>query len=292
VREDFVRDPERRLRIVPMRLRDATNLATAALGLRQCAQDAMNIANSSAGQGVVIQRNNFLAWLDRAEIHLRGVFLDPGAWEGLYSERYWQIYNLGADAPRAMELINKEANERCAWLNAHAQRLDALAARVAAAPGQMTVLDSHVLLHFEPPDKVDWPEILGAAQVRLILPLRVIEEIDEKKYTKRSDLADRARRLLSQLRAQLALSAGGPTQIREHVTIEVPIDDGPRHRSLDADQEILETCEELRSVGQPVVLVTDDTGISLRALARRLNVVSMPEKYLRVKPVPSEQDRS
>ena len=59
-----------------------------------------------------------------------------------------------------------------------------------------------------------------------------------------SNLADRARRLLSQLRAQLAPTAGGPVHIRERVTIEVPVEDGPRRRTIDADFEILETCRE------------------------------------------------
>lgn len=68
------------------------------------------------------------------------------------------------------------------------------------------------------------------------------------------------------------------------MTIEVPVDDGPRRRTLDADQEILDVCRELQYGGQEVVLVTDDTGITLRAWPWRLRVVAMPEAYLRRKP--------
>jgi hypothetical protein len=72
--------------------------------------------------------------------------------------------------------------------------------------------------------------------------------------------------------------------VRDGVTIEVPIDDEPRQRMLDADEEILAECELLRAVGKPVTLVTDDTGLSIRATARRITVVPMPETYLRRKP--------
>jgi predicted ribonuclease YlaK len=152
------------------------------------------------------------------------------------------------------------------------------------------VLDTNVLLHFQPPDQVDWPAVVGTPEGRLVLPLRVVEELDEKKYTARDNLADRARRLLSQLQTQLATSAGGPTPLRENVTIEVPVDDGPRRRTLDADQEILDTCRELQSGGQGVTLVTDDTGMNLRGTAQGTRVVAMPETYLRRKPKPESGD--
>jgi predicted ribonuclease YlaK len=106
-----------------------------------------------------------------------------------------------------------------------------------------------VLLNFLPPAQVDWPAVIATSPVRLVLPVRVIEELDEKRYIARDDLADRARRLLSQLRAQLALSAGGPTFLREAVTIEVPVDDEPRQRTLDADQEILDLLPSAQGCG-------------------------------------------
>lgn len=73
-------------------------------------------------------------------------------------------------------------------------------------------------------------------------------------------------------------------RVRDGVTIEVPIDDEPRQRMLNADEEILAECELLRAVGKPVTLVTDDTGLSIRATARRITVVPMPETYLPRKP--------
>jgi predicted ribonuclease YlaK len=97
-----------------------------------------------------------------------------------------------------------------------------------------------------------------------VLPRRVVEELDQKKYTARDDLADRTRRLLSQLPTQLVPTKGGPAPLRDGVTIEIPVDDEPRARTLDGDQEVLDTCRELRSCGQRFVLVTGDTGMTMR----------------------------
>ena len=135
---------------------------------------------------------------------------------------------------------------------------------------------------------MDWKEVLGVESVRLVLPLRVVEELDEFKYRGRDDLADRARRLLSALWSLLEPTKGAPTPLTAGVTIELPVDDEPRRRTLDADEEILAECSTRQAVGAPVTLVTDDTGMSLRAIARSLTVVPMPERYLRVKPKSAE----
>jgi len=275
--------------VIP-RLRDGTQLADAQRRLRETATHGRNLVGSSAGQTVAIHQNNFLAWVGTAETQLRNVFIDPSTWEHLYGDRHWQIYGLTQESPRAIELINSEATFQSVSLEELAKRLNQLSDRLAAAPGQLTVLDTNVLLHFQPPDQVDWLTVVGAPAVRLVLPLRAIEELDEKKYAARDNLADRARRLLSQLRTQLAPTSGGPTALREGVTIEVPVDDGPRHRTLDADQEILDMCRELQYGGQEIVLVTDDTGMTLRAWPRGLRVLAMPEDYLRRKPHPEADE--
>lgn len=269
-------------------LRDGGRLADRERRLREVATEGRSVVGSPAGQDVLTYQKNYLVWVKKAETQLRNIFVDPAVWNHLYDERHWQIYKLTQTSPRAIELISMAATEQAAWLDELADNVKRLAARLGVAPGQLTVLDTHVLLHFQPPDQVDWPSVIGAQQVRLVLPLRVVEELDEKKYMARDDLADRARRLLSQLRRQLAPAAGVPTRVRDGVTIEVPVDDGPRRRTLDADQEILDTCRELQSDGQAVVLVTDDAGMDLRATSFGIQVVAMPERYLRRRPGPED----
>jgi predicted ribonuclease YlaK len=114
----------------------------------------------------------------------------------------------------------------------------------------------------------------------------VIEELDAKKYAQRRDLADRARRILPQL-LRVVGTGGSPGELRDGVTIEVPVDPGLRRRPADADEEVLSTCHELQQLtGRDITLVTADTGMRLRAQAHGLVVLTMPETYERQRPVP------
>ena len=65
--------------------------------------------------------------------------------------------------------------------------------------------------------------------------------------------------------------------------VEVFVDEEPRRRTLDADQEVLDTAVELAGLGQDLVLVTDDAGLELRARAQEVAVCRMDPRYLRRK---------
>jgi hypothetical protein len=49
--------------------------------------------------------------------------------------------------------------------------------------GALAVLDSNVLMHFQLLDEILWAEVLRVSSGRLILPICVIDELDNKKYT-------------------------------------------------------------------------------------------------------------
>jgi hypothetical protein len=142
------------------------------------------------------------------------------------------------------------------------QRID----RAASAPGDPAVIDTNILLEFMPPAQIDWRSLLATASVRLVIPLRVIEELDVLKYDRRrTERADRARRILPQLGAALG-DGGAPSPLRDGTTIEVLSGPGPRDRATDADEELLHTCQELEQFGdRSVTLISGDTAIRLRA---------------------------
>jgi uncharacterized coiled-coil protein SlyX len=264
---------------VILRFHEGTDLATAARRLSNCLLKNQELVAVSRGQDEYLQ--NYLRWVTTTEALLRSVFTDLALVHHLRTSAYWAIRNASFQPFRVIELINSELFEQRSWLEGLTVRLEALQNRMEAAPGKPTVVDTHVLLHYQPPEQVDWPTVVEQDEVRLVLPLRVVEELDEKKYAKRDDLADRARRLLSQLWNTLGEAAGGPVSLRKNVTIEVPVEDGPRVRTADADEEILDSCLQLRNVGCPPILVTGDTGMSLRAKNHQLDVIPMPDNYLR-----------
>ncbi len=260
--------------------------------LQKCIDELQNVAGisgNSPGMDVTSAINGYSNWLRQAENALRNSFADPSLWESLYDDVYWRILEFTSATPRWQEIISRQMKYHGDRLETLRQKLLDLQSWLDSAPGKFAVLDSHVLLHFQPPDQVQWSEIVGELPVRLVLPLRVVEELDEKKYTARDPIAGRARGLLSSLRTNLVPKGGAPVQIRDDVTIEVPVEDGPRRRPLDADYEILTMASDLVALGRPVILITDDAGLAIRAAHEGLKTVRMPEKYLRV-PRTSEGD--
>lgn len=230
-------------------------------------------------------RDYYLTSVEAVEKVLRGIFADPTTWEHLHGTRYWAIMEMTGLTPRWGSLVRSEGEEQQRHIDRLITRLQRLESWLSAAEGVMAVLDTNVLLHYQRPSQVPWLKVLGRKSVRLVLPLRVVEELDAKKYLDK-DLAERARAILSDLWRLVGPKAGLPVGLEgmEHVTVEVPVDDEPCRRTLDADEEILNQCSELKGVGADVVLVTGDTGMSLRAANRDIPLVRLQDNYRRKRP--------
>jgi hypothetical protein len=261
----------------------------AAQQMTEQAASAQSVAYPAPGIEGSLAVMGYEAWVTTTETYLRNYFLDPDIWLQLRGVAYWFIVTPG-NADMGIKLhIQRELAIQANRLERLAQRLVLLNERLRAAPGSVTVVDTNVLLHYERPDQVDWLEVCDRAAVRLVLPLRVVEELDQKKYTARTDIADRARRLISDLWSRLAPTKGGPVTIRPGVTIEVPIDDEPRVRTFDADQEVLDLAEQLKNAeATDVTLLTGDGGLGLRGVVKDLRILEMPQKYLRRKDLNSD----
>jgi hypothetical protein len=236
---------------------------------------------------VMRSRDDYLQWVEWAEIQLADLTHDRTIAELLHTPRYWEIRRLVPSDARPIPLIDAERRVQRDNLHGMRMNLEMHVNRARGAPGHITVIDSHSLLHYQLPDSVAWHEIVGHDNVRLVVPLRVIEELDGKKYGDSQKLRDRARDLLPKLDALIGVM-GEPTPIREGVTIEVPVEfisGTPRVKPTDADEEILFTCRELSQLsGQEggVTLITGDIGMRIRAQALGgIRPVKLPDKYLR-----------
>jgi len=164
-----------------------------------------------------------------------------------------------------------------------ADELEAGARRLSCAPGQIVVPDTNVFLHFRRFDEIDWTRVLDAAPLRMVIPIRVVKELDDKKASRRNDLAERARGVLVRLESLVGPTAGAPTTLREHVTVEVLVGSeagsDSRAPGTSADSEILDAAEYVAFLtSQPATVVTGDASMRLRAAARSLLVVSMPDE--------------
>jgi PIN domain len=154
------------------------------------------------GPGVLPLAAAYVDWLAGVENQFQAVTLDFDVVEALHTSRYWRIRQLHEEPQRPVELVRAEIQQQTGWLEALRDDLQLRLNRIEAASGNPTVLDTNVLLEFMPPREVDWVSMTGCRLVRLIVPLRVIEELDILKYDRRrQDRAERARRILPQLEA-------------------------------------------------------------------------------------------
>lgn len=238
---------------------------------------------SNAGGGISPENalSSYLDWVERADGQLRNVFDEPEIWSALYSELHWRVRRMGEAEPRPLPLLRLEVGrqtERLEGLKSEIQRLQRWA---EVSDGMCAVLDTNVLLHFQPPRQIDWQKVIGSQRVRLLVPIRVVEELDEKKYASNERLAKRARSLFSDLGDVLLSSGHEPTEVREGITLEVAQYDEPRQRPLDADWEILLCCLSLTAYSPDLVLVTGDIAMRIRAQALGIGLRTMPDQYLR-----------
>lgn len=254
----------------------------AARVLKKQIQRAENITPSSVGADSVFHmREEYVSWVEDTELQMHYLTNDHEAMSMLETPRYRAIREFGEATARPWPYLQAEIRSQTSLLAQLLEDLEARVARARMASGAMVVLDTNTLVEYQPPDSIPWPDLLGVPAVRLILPLRVVEELDSMKYSDRARRREKVRRVIPQLKA--ALGPGGePREICAGVTLEVAVDPGPRRRPVDADEEVLATCEELGQLsGAEVSLASADIAIQLRAAARSIDVVGIPEKYRR-----------
>jgi PIN domain len=273
-------------------LRSGVDLTYVKRTLADQANEGHNIGVGLAGTTTNVAVSRYLQWVNGLEPVLKNIFADQVVWARLRDEAYWHIRVLNDSSPRWQELIYHESERQSGYLNDLLEEIKSVDAQLAAAEGQLTVIDTNVLLEHQAPEQVRWADVIGTMPVRLVIPLRVLDELDEKKYTARDDRADWARRLLGRLWTALGPVGQKPVSLSDGVTVEVPVNPRPRRRTVDADQEVIDTCEDIRRVGGSVVLVTADYGMCIRASALGIDVKRMPEKYLRRPPKPGDIEAS
>lgn len=231
-----------------------------------------------------LQWQGYLNWTHSVELFFRSYFTGFRL-ERLYTDRFWHGQSLAESSPYAPGLLNNERDVQVAFLQELREALsreEKRQAELKAVP--VAVLDTHVLLHFQLFTDVPWLSVLSLESVRLAVPLRVIDELDQHKASRRSDIAERARVVIKHLHERISAPGDVPVALRQGVTVEVvcvpEIDSDVYVPSLWADVEILDTCDAVAIfAGSPVSLVTGDYGMRLRASARGIRTVVMPEEY-------------
>ncbi len=244
--------------------------------------DLDNVYNSRA-----IQR--YVEWVNRAGQELPERFADPTLTTMLYSQHYWDIRR--AYDVQSHYLVAHELRAHLDWLQETLAHL-CLYVPFREQPGYPVVLDTNVVLHFDPLgehiDQDQWLAITrlpADAPLRLIIVHQVLDELDRHSHSGNKRLAGRARDAQRTLESFMDDPLPGKAQeIRAGVTwmtLEILPDPPGHRRQADQDAEILSRAEFLAQVtGILVTCVTADAGMRVRGrvrklLAERYNVLMM-----------------
>ena len=262
-----------------MRLRSPGTIESAITTVRDLRIWLTNAQN--LGHGAAAHQDAFLTWCDdQARPYLRNLFAST---EELHAELD-SSYDRIAFAPQMSErrmnsLVRREFK---IW----DERLDQLAVelakqqQLAERPGHPVVLDTSVLMESRPSfADLDWHGVsptLAQGAVRLIVPILVVEELDDLLHDRDGERRRKARAATRTLRDLHGFKPTEPAVLtgQADVTIEVFLDGDWHQRRPNNDAEIIDQALEIGELtGQPALLASCDTRQLYRAGAAQLAVV-------------------
>jgi len=209
--------------------------------------------------------------------------------------RYWTLQALDPTTHGSLAtFIDLELDERLRVISGMCEALQQELARWEARRGLLAVPDTNVFLHHDEYfDAIAWTKLLPARaeDVHLVIPLLVIDELDNQKRTSRGkkvsdsnpeEVRTRARVTLRKL-DELFPNTDWQVTLKPSafpasgaVTAELMLDE-PRHVRLDRpDDELVDQARALQDLcGRTVHLVTFDGGPAFRGRAAGLAVVHL-----------------
>lgn len=261
--------------------------------LRQL-NDALHMIQYCWGQigppwtGIERGRDHYLQMIDQLEREFRNLFPGRAYLDALHTERYWRIHSINPETASPALILTAELdalrNVIMEWITA-LSRYDVLMAR----PGHLAVVvDTNAFMHYRLFHEIPWCDVFGqVASVRLILPLAVLDQLDDKTYSGNTRLAKRAKKVLRALSPYLdAIATEGVASVQtgkggeRSVTLELLVDDDDHEPRTNIDSEILDRAEFFSQVAKcETIVVTADYGMRGRGAARGIHVVTLPEEH-------------
>lgn len=282
-----------------MRLHPGTTLDHADAVLRDAETTWTNARGGTAGLAAA-----YTDAVSGTYRRLKEAFATPDLASGIRSAAYWHLLPIIRDSQTIRHTTDPDVAR--GWVSSSRPINDALSTEIddqvkalararvkfddlkalAARPGLPIVYDTNMLVHWYRPCDIRWRDVLRAnketvSQARLVVPLRVVDELDKQKYGN-GRLADRAGKALRYLQQALKdHPPGGQVRIRDEdsTTLEIWVE--AEDRSSDADLAILRVAADL-DVLHPTTsarVLTGDLGMQLRAQVMDLKVLQLPDSY-------------
>ncbi|MFJ7211072.1 PIN domain-containing protein [Amycolatopsis sp. NPDC098790] len=266
--------------------------------LRELHTDAYNVRADAAGRAIHAADRvvRYFQWAHSAARRLRGQITQADIDRLILTRPYDRLMGMadGGTAGVANGLVFAELTARIDDLQVAA---DTLAAEINrwAATGRLIVADTNVYLDGEKFEHIDFAKLVDErdAPLHILVPLVVVDELDNLKKSKDPHLRWRSRHTLAEL-DRLLVDPTRPAQFRPadfspaqaegggvprgEVTLELLLDP-PRHIRLPIDDdEIIDRAVAVQILaGRQVILLTYDTGMATRGRAAGLEVVKIPQ---------------
>jgi hypothetical protein len=238
--------------------------------------------------------SKYVTWVDDTVGLFRNRLSPADVDRLLLTRRYWHLLGMsGASLAHILGLVHTELDERLADLD---RALDDLRQERQrwSREGVYVVADTGCFI--EHPAKIEaWDMAetleLGFQVTRLLLPILVVDQLDDLKQSKTPHVRWRARHTLqvldsllqdprgfATLREPILVPFGGTGRSapRGEVSVEIVFDPPDHVRLPSSDDEIVDRAVAIQIlIGQPVRFLTYDTGQSLRARAAGLQVTKL-----------------
>ena len=237
----------------------------------------------TSGVSASSYRPRYANWAGDAERELWSITSRPAAAAFFSSQRHFIVIS---QEHSDGSLVIAELNSICAELREAAESIKRAQQWLGNGGGQPLVIDTNVILEYLPVDQIDWSQVTES-RARLIVPTRVLGELEAKRYDRSSRLDDVARAQLPRIAEWLESSAGPGVYIgdKRGTTIEtVPIELEVEPLS-DADTEILEFFDMVLRFAPEARLVTSDGPLRVRAHLRGYSLARVPETFRRPKAI-------
>ncbi|RFA07942.1 hypothetical protein B7R54_00975 [Subtercola boreus] len=226
----------------------------------------LNARLTSLSVDAEIAASLYLLFIEAADQRTRTLFSDPSVTQGFQTERYWRIREISTQTQRPIPLIESEVYFQLNRLSQIMSQLDHYSEILSLDRDEHAlVLDTNVLLHGRMFNELDWPTIVPSKKVKLLIPLVVLDELDNMK-DRDKEFDKKARTVIRAFDPYLSdMSPFGPHGVRRNVTIQF-IDEPIGHQRWNRmDDEIVRQSVYFASACEGrFTVVSQDRGMRIR----------------------------
>jgi PIN domain len=265
-----------------MRLNDPSTIDQAIENIKSLQFQLGNAQSAMSAEG---KRDNFVNWCEERARDVLEFLFDPS--EEIFDEletAYLRAATTNLPDIRLFGLMNREFTR---WRQnlSRIERLLLDQQAVRSIPGHRIVPETSVLMEADPAFiKFPWhtahPE-MATGQIRLIVPIIVVEQLDELLHNRDGERKRKARdavRALLSVHKTSKPTERAPLPGKPEVTLEIMVDE-PWHKRLPVDDaEIIDQASRLHQITGLAVLATCDANMYYRTGAADLPAFLVPRK--------------